>query len=122
MLQQAADKGRLTSCLGRAEALPFAEAAFTKIVAVDTFHHFQHQAGAACELLRVLAPGGRLVIEEPDIRQFPVKLIAFAETLALMRSHFRAPAALVRYFASPDTHVHVVEERPNFWAVVEKLR
>ena len=122
MLQQATSKGRLACCLGAVEALPFAEGTFTKIVAVDSFHHFRDQAGAASELLRVLAPGGCLVIEEPDIRRFPVKLVALGETLALMRSRFRAPVELAQYFASPNTQVRVVEQSPNFWAVVEKLR
>ncbi|MBN1248010.1 MAG: methyltransferase domain-containing protein [Anaerolineae bacterium] len=120
MLAQAMAKDGLISCLGGVEALPFADHRFAKIVAVDTFHHFRQQDAAAAELLRVLAPGGRLVIEEPDIRQFSVKLVALGETLALMRSHFHPPAALVHYFSTPVTRVRVVEQAPNYWVVVEK--
>lgn len=120
MLAQAAAKDGLVSCLGGAEALPFGDGAFARIVAVDTFHHFRQQTAAARELLRVLAPGGRLVLEEPDIRQFSVKLVALGETLALMRSRFHTPAALVQYFSTPATRVRIVEHAPNFWVVVEK--
>jgi ubiquinone/menaquinone biosynthesis C-methylase UbiE len=121
MLQQATLKDDLTPCQGAAEALPFADHAFDKIVAVDTFHHFDRQSEAAGELLRVLAPGGCMVIEEPDIRQFSVKLVALGEKLALMRSRFLPPDALVAYFATSVTRVRVVEEAPNYWVVVDKV-
>ncbi len=122
MLHQATAKGGLAPCLGSAERLPFADGTFSSIVAVDTFHHFRGQSAAATELLRVLAPGGRLVIEEPDIRSPAVKLVAAGETLALMRSRFHPPAALRQYFATPTTQVFVVEQDPNYWLVVEKTR
>ena len=121
MLRQAAAKSGLVPCRGVAEALPFADGAFTKMVAVDTFHHFGDQVAAAGEMLRVLAPGGCLVVEEPDIRRFPVKLVAVAERVALMRSHFHPPAVLVGLFSLPTTRVRVFEEAPNFWVVVNKL-
>ena len=59
---------------------------------VDALHHVIHQGQTAREMYRVLKPGGRIVIEEPDIRKFGVKLIAVAEKLLLMRSHFLSPA------------------------------
>jgi ubiquinone/menaquinone biosynthesis C-methylase UbiE len=120
MLKQAVLKDGLTPCQGAAEAIPFADHAFTKIVAVDTFHHFGHQVEAARELLRVLAPGGSMVIEEPDIRSFSVKLVALGERLALMRSRFQPPDVLVRLFSTPTTQVRVVEEGTNYWVVVDK--
>lgn len=122
MLKQAALKSDLTPCQGAAEALPFADHAFDKIVAVDTFHHFGRQVEAAQELLRILAPGGCMVIEEPDIRQFSVKLVALGERLALMRSRFLPPDLVVELFSTPLTRVRVVEEAPNYWVVVEKGR
>jgi SAM-dependent methyltransferase len=120
MLKEAAGQRRLIPCQGVVESLPFADGAFTKIVAVDSFHHFENQTAAAREMLRVLAPGGRLVVEEPDIRRFVVKLVAAGERLALMRSHFRAPDYLGRLFASPHTQVSLEEDAPNFWVVIQK--
>ncbi len=118
MLQRTADKVALRPCQGSVAALPFATHAFDKVLAVDSFHHFADQAGAARELLRVLAPGGRLVIEEPDIRRFPVKLVALGEQLALMKSRFRPAEDVVAIFSSPDTIVRVVAHSPNYWVVV----
>ena len=51
------------------------------------------------ELLRVLKPDGRLVIEEPDIRKLPVRIVALLEKLFLMRSHFKSPAESMRLIA-----------------------
>ncbi len=37
-----------------------------------------------------MKPGGRLLIEEPDIERLGAKFVAPGEKLALMRSHFYA--------------------------------
>jgi len=119
MLRQAHARG-LGTCQGFAEAAPFRDGAFTKIVAVDSFHHFPDQEGAVHELLRVLAPGGRLVIEEPDIRYFAVKLVALGERLAMMCSHFRHAEELVMMFTTPETSVSVHTEPHTYWIVIDK--
>lgn len=120
MLREALAKGGLCAGVGAAERLPFRDGAFERIIAVDSFHHFRDHRRAAQELLRVLAPGGRLVIEEPDVRRFAVKLVALGETLALMRSHFYPPYALVRFFTAPGLQLTLHESNPNFWLVVDK--
>ncbi len=55
---------------------------------VNALHHVCNQQETVNELWRTLQPGGRIVIEEPDVRTFAVKLFALGEKLALMRSHF----------------------------------
>ncbi len=121
MLRQAQAKGDLCTELGASERLPFRDGAFQRIIAVDSFHHFRRHAQVARELLRVLAPGGRLVIEEPDIRLFHVKLIALMETVTLMRSHFYKPDELERFFTAPGYKLTRHEGQAlNFWIVIDR--
>ncbi len=121
MLDQARAKTGLRACRGRVERLPFADGSFQRIIAVDSFHHFQDHPQAAVELVRVLAPGGRLVVEEPNIERWPVKLIALAEALALMRSRFYSPSDLARLFQAAGARVTLYDDDAlNYWAVVEK--
>ncbi len=79
---------------GYAERLPFSDASFERVLVVDALHHFGDQRAAVGELWRVLKPGGRLVIEEPDITFLGPRLVQLAEMLALMGSRFYKPAAL----------------------------
>jgi len=105
MLRETRQK-QMIACCGLAEQLPFADAAFDRIVMVDTFHHLRDQHVAAKETLRVLRPGGRLVIEEPDIRRWGVKLIALGERLLLMHSRF-----IVAIEEGHDLNVRLAVER-----------
>lgn len=121
MLSAARDKKRL--CLGNAHAerMPFPDASFDRVLVVDAFHHFRDQEQAADELLRVLAPGGRLVIAEPNIGRWMVKLIALGERLALMGSHFHAPESMCRMFEIRGGQAAVnTDDAINAWVVVEK--
>jgi len=100
-----ADAKQVPAVRGLAEQLPFADGSIERIFVVDAFHHFADQPLAASELVRVLQPGGRLVIEEPDLRHLAVKGIAIAEKLALMQSHFYSPPDLADLFAAQGATV-----------------
>jgi len=103
---------------GGAESLPFAGHTFDRVIMVDALHHVIDQAGSAAEMFRVLKPGGWLVIEEPDIRTFGVKLIAIAEKLLLMRSHFLAPDAIAALFDCGE--IKIKSEDGTVWVVIKK--
>lgn len=118
MLAQAGRKG-LTSVVAPTELLPFADATFERIIMVDTLHHVAHQGETVRELWRVLRPRGRLVIEEPDVRTWQVMLVALAEKLALMRSHFLSPPRIAALFP-PEARVTIEAERWTAWVIVEK--
>jgi demethylmenaquinone methyltransferase/2-methoxy-6-polyprenyl-1,4-benzoquinol methylase len=120
MLFQAREKG-LCAYQGVAEHLPFQDGTFDRILIVDAFHHFRDWSWAAAELVRVLRPGGRMVIEEPDIQNWIVKLIALGERMLLMRSRFFAPNDLVRFFqVAGGRATHHEEHNGIFWVVIER--
>ena len=120
MLSQAAGKRCLTSARAAAEHLPFNDGVFECIIMVDALHHVENQTQTLMELWRVLRPGGRILIEEPDIRRFSVKLLAFGEKLLLMRSHFLSPEAIKAAFNALSAQVTVETSGINAYIVVEK--
>jgi demethylmenaquinone methyltransferase/2-methoxy-6-polyprenyl-1,4-benzoquinol methylase len=118
MLAQARKKG-LSAIQSPAEHLPFADGTFERVIMVDALHHVINQKETISELWRVLRPGGRLVIEEPDVRTLTVKLVAIGEKLALMRSHFLSPPKIAALFPS-EAKVRIETESYNAWVIVEK--
>ncbi len=120
MLKRAQGKPGLWTAQSLAEGLPFAQDHFDRIIMVDALHHVIDQAQTARELFRVLRPGGRLVVEEPDIDTFGVKLIAVAEKLAGMRSRILNARNMAALFALPRAQVRIQKGRGTVWVVVEK--
>ena len=49
---------------GRAEQLPFDDGSFDLITCVNSLHHIARPPRALDEMARVLAPGGRIVLED----------------------------------------------------------
>ena len=113
-----ADRSSLRPVCGGSESLPFADNSFERVIMVDALHHVIHHADSAYEMFRVLKPGGLLVIEEPDIRTFGVKLIALAEKLLLLRSHFLTPDQIVKLFADGEKSIRA--EDGTVWVVIKK--
>lgn len=122
MLSEARQKEGLRPVCSHTEKLPFADETFARIIMVDALHHVIDQRGTLDELWRTLQPGGRLVIEEPDLRLFGVKLLALAEKLALMRSHFLSPPSIAKLFHYPNARVRIETgtRSVNAWVIVEK--
>ena len=118
MLDQTQQKG-LSAAATETEYLPFPDETFDRVLMVDALHHVIDQGQTIEELYRVLKVGGRLVIEEPDLRRFAVKLIAVAEKLAFMRSHFLAPSQIADLLPS-QTKVWIESEDNTAWVISEK--
>ncbi len=102
------------------ERLPFADGTFARVFMLDAFHHVHNQAQTAGELFRVLAPGGVLVVVEPDIRKFAVKLIALGEKLLLMRSHFLNGEQIAALFTAAGGEATLEYRAANVWVRVVK--
>lgn len=121
MLRQAREKGFTAPVSAGAERLPFAANTFHRVLVVDALHHFADQEQAIAEFVRVLRPAGRLVIEEPDLNRFSVKLVAIAEKLALMRSRFYYPHQIAQMVADHGLQPQIHHsDRFAAWVTADK--
>jgi len=120
MLKKAHEKSGLQTVCTLNEALPFGNEMFARIIVVDVFHHVYHQKSTAEEIWRVLKPGGRIVIEEPNIHMLSVKLIALFEKLLLMRSHFLTAGEIASLFEYPSANISINHDGSNSWVIVSK--
>ena len=122
MLQKAKSKkfNPVRVC-GECENLAFAKNYFDVIIMVDTLHHVINHQQAILSILKVLKRGGIFVLEEPDIRKFPIKIIAIMEKLMLMRSHFLKPEEIIQWIDKGMFTSKFFEEDNNFYFVIEKM-
>jgi demethylmenaquinone methyltransferase/2-methoxy-6-polyprenyl-1,4-benzoquinol methylase len=121
MLRQAKAKGNLHPLRMQAERMPFDDQSFARVMIIDALHHFANQQKAIGECLRILKPGGRLVIEEPDIDLRAVKLVALAEKLLLMKSRFLSSTEMIRMIGDGGVSAKVVErDRFRVWICAVK--
>jgi demethylmenaquinone methyltransferase/2-methoxy-6-polyprenyl-1,4-benzoquinol methylase len=119
MLIQASRK-KLDVVHSPVESLPFENDSFNRIIMVDALHHVFNQQGTANEMWRVLAPGGMIIIQEPDVRRLSVKLVALAEKILLMRSHFLSPERIAGLFIACPCEIQQVDDGFSTWILVRK--
>jgi ubiquinone/menaquinone biosynthesis C-methylase UbiE len=120
MLRRAAGKG-LETVRAPAESLPFAAGTFERIIMVDALHHVFDQHQSACELFRILAPGGRIVIIEPDFRKPSVRFLAIGEKVLLMHSHFLTAERITALFTDPKAKTDLYYEGFNVILIADKV-
>jgi demethylmenaquinone methyltransferase/2-methoxy-6-polyprenyl-1,4-benzoquinol methylase len=120
MLTRATRKAGLKTVCAESEKLPFEDESFERVMMVDALHHVTDYRVTAGELWRVLKPGGRIIIEEPDIRMTSIKIMAMIEKLALMRSHFVSPQDIAATFAYPNSEVNIEIVDSVAWILITK--
>lgn len=120
MLKEAKDKGLIT-VNSNSERLPFRDNSIQRIIMVDAFHHVKNQKETLQEMWRVLEPDGLIIIEEPDINNFYVKLIALGEKILLMRSHFVSPSRIAEMgHFDGGASVDIKKRKGNAWITIKK--
>ena len=120
MLQKAQDKKHLAGVNAASELLPFKSDMFDRVLMVDALHHVIDQSISARELWRVLKPGGIIVIEEPNINKNAVKLVALAEKITLMRSHFLSGEKIQNLFSTFTDQTEIEKEDHYVWVKITK--
>lgn len=120
MLRQAQVKEGLRTTCSRTEALPFPAESFDRVILVDALHHVVNQEITVRELFRVLKAGGILVVKEPDINNFFIKVIALMERLLLMRSHFLAPEEIAALFRDYPAAIEMIRRDGNAWITIRR--
>lgn len=120
MLEEAAGTNALSTARSKTEALPFASQSFERVIMIDALHHVYDQKSTILELWRVIKPGGRIVIEEPDVRTLAVKIIGLMEKIALMRSRFLSPEVIADLFPFPNAHKLIRLEGSTAWIIIDK--
>ncbi|HWH81232.1 MAG TPA: class I SAM-dependent methyltransferase [Burkholderiaceae bacterium] len=101
---EATGRGNRADCRhGDLAAIPFADARFDVVIAAEVLEHTHDAHAGAAELLRVLKPGGRLVIS------LPIDL-----DIAMHPTVFATEDAILQFFgALPLTLLHRETVRPD---------
>ena len=114
--ERAAAEGHqnLEFVLGTAEHLPFADASFTLVVTRFSLHHFADPRPSVDEMVRVLRPGGRVVVKDLVASTDP-EVAARQDRVEHLRdaSHVRMPprGAVAGWLRSRGLEVQTVAER-----------
>ena len=89
---------------GRAQEMPFEDGSFDVVLCVDALHHIKDAPAAAAEMYRVLRPGGRILVQEFDVRGWRGKAVVAFEHIFVDHSKFVDPESLEAIFRNTGIH------------------
>lgn len=84
--------------MGKACWNPFSSNSFDYVLCTDALHHFQHKKKSVKEMMRVVKPGGTIIIFEMNAKSPITKLIKFSEKILGEPSEFFTPEELSSLF------------------------
>lgn len=124
--------------VGDAENLPFDKASFDAVLCSNSFHHYPNPAAFLAGALRVLRPGGRLILRDYTSSDFVVWLMNHVELpLARLVGHGDVRVLRQREFvelaqaagfevlvmeAQKGFRAHLVARRPRNVAVLKHIK
>lgn len=120
MLNQLKSKNGLYGVCSNSSTLPFPDGFFDGVIMVDALHHVSDQYNTIQEIWRVTKDDGKVIIQEPDIGEWQVKIIAFLEKLLLMKSKFLFGDQITRLFPERGTSRRLIKEDLMISIIVEK--
>jgi SAM-dependent methyltransferase len=90
---------------GNLEALPFADGEFDLVLCSQVIEHVLDADAAMAELVRVLRPGGTLVISTDNVRNYVTRGLNAPRTLAVRALRLRGVRGRIESPATPYTRV-----------------
>ena len=89
------------------------------MIMVDALHHLIDPRKTLFEILRVLTKDGVFILEEPNIKKWQIKIIAFLEKISHMRSHFYHCEEIIGMISILDLEITPIFEGNNFFLVIK---
>jgi len=99
MLAYVPDHPALRATMGAAESMPYGDDSFDAVLVSDAFHHVRDQDRAVREMVRVVRPGGGVLMLELDPRGW-MRALVLAERLVGEPATFFEPEHLCTFLAA----------------------
>lgn len=96
--------------LGKACRNPFSENSFDYVLCTDALHHFERKRKSVKEMMRVIKPGGTIIIFDMNAKRLITKLIKIGERILGEPSEFFTPEELSSLF---DDRFEIKREKIN---------
>jgi ubiquinone/menaquinone biosynthesis C-methylase UbiE len=97
------------------EHLPFADGTFDIVTCSNSFHHYPHQDKVVCDMHRVLAPGGRLILID-GFRDNIIGYVTFDICIARVEGHVHhAPWPQIHQYFEDAGFRNIRRRKFNFW-------
>ncbi len=105
--------GENVDVVGSAEAMPFDSATFDSVVCTQVFEHLPHPVQAANEIVRVLRPGGYVLVTVPQMNELHEE----------PHDYFRySKYGLELLFTEAGMRLVRMEARGGFWTTLTQLK
>jgi len=104
---------------GKACRNPFSKNSFDYVLCTDALHHFEHKRKSVQEMMRVVKPGGSIIIFDMDAKSPVTQLIKLGEKILGEPSEFFTPEELSSFF---DDHFDINIEKINSYEYILKSK
>jgi SAM-dependent methyltransferase len=101
--------------------LPFKKNLAANFVMVDTIHHVYNPRVILENLSDWILGENLLIIEEPDIQYFMIKVIAIMEKVLGMNSHFYKKKEILDWFPESQFKRELKQDGVNFYLILQQI-